>query len=110
MVQLAAGAHDGEIDAVSVTFQEEQMEIGILELIVLAMGLSTFVVMLAAATDILRRPVDDWRAIGHHPMMWLAVVFFFPIVGSLVYTLTVRRQLQERPPTIAPSAPTGAMV
>lgn len=64
--------------------------IGIVELLVLAVMLSTLLITLVAFIDIVRTPGSAWKSAGQIQVLWLVLVLAFPVLGSLAYFIMVR--------------------
>ncbi len=69
------------------------MTIAGLELLVGLIALGSFAVFVWSLYTILTTPESTWKAAGMNQWMWLAVVIFLPLVGSVLFVATGRRQL-----------------
>lgn len=63
--------------------------------IALLVGFAYFVFWIFIAADILRRPADQWKAVGHTQIVWLLAVGIFHVIGPVLYLAIVRPQLQR---------------
>ena len=68
------------------------MTIAGLELLVGLIVLGSFAVFVWSLYTILTTPESTWKAAGMNQWMWLAVVIFLPLVGSVLF-------VANRPPS-----------
>jgi hypothetical protein len=66
-----------------------------LVLFVAALGLATTVLWVWTLVDVLRRPDGQYAAAGQTKLVWLLVVLFGHIIGSILWLLVARPQLER---------------
>lgn len=66
------------------------MFFGGLGLMVGAVALASFVLLVMALVDLVRRPADVWAASGQNQLVWALVVIFVGVVGPLLYLIIAR--------------------
>lgn len=71
------------------------MVLGSIELMLLVIMLGTLLFTLFALIDIIRQPTSAWKATGHNQIVWLAIILVIPVLGSIVYIITVHRDLAK---------------
>lgn len=67
--------------------------LGGLELIILAVVFGSIGLWGWSIVDILNRPAHQWKAIGQERALWLMVVLFVGLPGSIGYLLAIRPKL-----------------
>ena len=67
---------------------------GVIALLVLA----STVLWVWTLVDVLRRPDQQYAAAGQTKLVWLIVVFFGHIIGSILWLVVARPQLQRAAP------------
>ena len=65
------------------------------ELIVGIVTIAWMAALVWSLSVILTTPRDTWAASGMSQLMWLAVVVFMPILGSLLFAAVGRRRLGD---------------
>ncbi len=55
-----------------------------------AVALASFVLLVMALVDLVRRPADVWAASGQNQLVWALVVIFVGVVGPLLYLIIAR--------------------
>lgn len=76
---------------------------GGLELIILAIVFGSIGLWGWSLVDILGRPDHQWKAIGHEKVLWLLVILFVGLPGSIGYLLAIRPKL-ARAAALGPAA------
>lgn len=71
------------------------MSFGVIELLVFAVGGSLLLVPLVTLVAIMMQPRDAWLASGHSQLVWGALVFFLPVIGSLAYFVMVHNDVSS---------------
>lgn len=69
------------------------MTVGVIELMVMALGASLLLVPLLTLAAIAIQPSDEWRASGHNRIVWILLVLLLPVVGSIAYFIAVHRDV-----------------
>ena len=67
-------------------------------------ALASIAVFVWALYVILTTPQQTWQSSGMNQMMWLAVVIFMPLIGSVLFATIGHRSLQS--PTASPTVMT----
>lgn len=66
---------------------------GIFELIVIAIVLGAFGTFAWSLVDMLGRPAHQWKAVGQDRTLWLLVILFVGLPGSIAYLAAIRPKL-----------------
>jgi Protein of unknown function (DUF2510)/Phospholipase_D-nuclease N-terminal len=80
---------------------------GVFELIILAIVFGSIGTWVWSLADMLGRPAHQWKAIGQERVLWLLVILFVGVPGSIGYLLAIRPKLARA--ALAPS-PTYPML
>ena len=71
------------------------MAFAALELVVGLVALAGLFILIWSLWVILITPEDTWNTAGLNQWMWLAVVIFMPLLGSILFLVAARRRLQQ---------------
>lgn len=71
------------------------MFFGGLGLMVGVIALASFVLLIMALVDLVRRPADVWATSGQNQLVWALVVIFVGLVGPLLYLIIARPMLDD---------------
>lgn len=76
---------------------------GGLELIIIAIVLGVFGTFVWSLVDVLGRPAPQWKAVGQDRTLWLLVILFVGLPGSIAYLAAIRPKLVRAAlaPTVA---------
>jgi hypothetical protein len=74
---------------------------GVFELIILAIVFGSIGTWVWSLVDMLGRPAHQWKAIGQERALWLLVILFVGLPGSIGYLLAIRPKLARA--ALAPS-------
>lgn len=66
---------------------------GMLELIIIAIVLGAFGTFAWSLVDVLGRPTHQWKAVGQDKTLWLLVILFVGLPGSIAYLAAIRPKL-----------------
>lgn len=66
---------------------------GIFELIIIAIVLGAFGTFAWSLVDMLGRPAHQWKAVGQDRTLWLLVILFVGLPGSIAYLAAIRPKL-----------------
>ena len=66
---------------------------GIFELIIIAIVLGAFGTFAWSLVDMLGRPAHQWKAVGQDRTLWLPVILFVGLPGSIAYLAAIRPKL-----------------
>lgn len=72
------------------------MYLSIVELGVFSLAFAWLPLMIWSLYVILTSSEADWEASGMNRLLWLLVVLFMPLVGSILFILAGRSRLQQR--------------
>ncbi len=67
--------------------------LGGLELIIIAIVFGAIGLWGWSIVDVLNRPAHEWKAIGQERTLWLLVILFVGLPGSIGYLLAIRPKL-----------------
>ena len=67
--------------------------LGGLELILIAFVLGVFGTFVWSLVDVLNRPAHQWKAVGQDKTLWLLVILFVGLPGSIAYLAAIRPKL-----------------
>lgn len=79
--------------------------LGGLELFIIAFVLGIFGTFVWSLVDVLGRPAHQWKAIGHDRTLWLIVILFVGLPGSIAYLAAIRPKLARAALAPAPVYP-----
>jgi hypothetical protein len=68
--------------------------IGLPELVLLLVILLVMVLPIWSVLDAALRPDGAWQAAGQSKVVWVLVILFMPLVGSLIYFAAVRPKVR----------------
>jgi hypothetical protein len=71
------------------------MAIGFVFLFILVFGLGGFVLWIWALVDAVQRSDADWEQAGQNKLVWILILIFLGLIGSLIYLFVARPQLEE---------------
>ncbi len=70
------------------------MAIGFVEIFILLIMLGLVILPVVALVDMLKRPEYEFTAAGQNRFLWAFVVVLMPFIGSILYFVIGRPQLQ----------------
>lgn len=68
---------------------------GGIELLIIAFIFGTIGTWVWSLVDILKRPEPEWKAIGQDRTLWLLVILFVGVLGSVGYLLAIRPKFER---------------
>ena len=71
------------------------MGLGLFILVILFLGFAGFVFWVWALVDALRRSDAEWVRADQSKLVWILVMIFLGVLGSLIYLMVARPALEE---------------
>ena len=77
------------------------MDVPVFAFLVLALGLGVFVWWLVVLIEALKTPETQWKDAGQDRLLWVLLMVFLGVIGTLSYVIVARPRLRRA------SAPTS---
>jgi heme/copper-type cytochrome/quinol oxidase subunit 2 len=71
------------------------MGLSLLVVLIILVGLAGFAFWLWTLIDALQRPDTEWQRAGQSKLIWVLVLIFVGVIGSIIYLVVARPQLDQ---------------
>lgn len=71
------------------------MALGLFFLLFGVVALAGFAFWVWSLVDAIQRPDADWEQAGQNKLIWILVIIFVGFIGSFIYLLVARPQLEN---------------
>ena len=71
------------------------MDVPVFAFLVLALGLGVFVWWLVVLIEALKTPETQWKDAGQDRLLWVLLMVFLGVIGTLSYVIVARPRLRR---------------
>lgn len=72
------------------------MQVGVLGALIVLVSLASFVLLIVALVDLVKRPPQAWAESGHNQIVWALIIVFVGLIGPVLYLVIARPALDGR--------------